>query len=349
MNETIKINDLSFYNDRGILTLSAKQYDTGRKFIFHVIDNGAPFDLSGCSVYLRMQKADNTQFQGEDCCLIEGNTVTVDTALGNGTQILSCAGTNNCELHFVNEQGKSLTTWNFILEVQKRVHNGEHMDSIDSWDAWDKMRDTVNSLELNLTRHLNNKENPHAVTKEQVGLGNVENKSSAAIRDELTKTNVTSALGYIPYTPAEIDNKFSMLESSIDWKESVNTFADISAAYPSPENGWTVNVKDTNYTYRYNGTDWIAISANSIPLATGQVDGLLSKESYVKYEDADSKKHIHDNKAVIDTITQASVNAWNTIESKADKADIADTYATKTALQELADVVGAANSLLETI
>lgn len=50
------------------------------------------------------------------------------------------------------------------------------------------------------TDHINNKSNPHGVTKAQVGLGNVENKSSATIRGELTKANVTDALGYTPPT-----------------------------------------------------------------------------------------------------------------------------------------------------
>lgn len=51
-----------------------------------------------------------------------------------------------------------------------------------------------------LTSHTNNKSNPHSVTKTQIGLGNVENKSSATIRSELTKANVTTALGYTPPT-----------------------------------------------------------------------------------------------------------------------------------------------------
>lgn len=37
-------------------------------------------------------------------------------------------------------------------------------------------------------------------TKTEIGLGNVENKSSATIRSEITKENVTNALGYIPPT-----------------------------------------------------------------------------------------------------------------------------------------------------
>ena len=49
-----------------------------------------------------------------------------------------------------------------------------------------------------------------------------------------------------------------------------------------PEDGWVVNVMDTNYTYRYDepSDTWIAISANAIPLANEEVDGLLSSKDY---------------------------------------------------------------------
>lgn len=104
------------------------------------------------------------------------------------------------------------------------------------------------------------------------------------------------------YTKNEIDNKFSALENNIDWKEAVATFADITKTYPNPEDGWTVNVKDTDYTYRYSGTSWVAISANAIPKATQSVDGLLSKEDKTNYDDANSKKHTHNNKTILDKI-----------------------------------------------
>ena len=44
------------------------------------------------------------------------------------------------------------------------------------------------------------------VTKESLGLGNVENKSSETIRSEITKKNVTDALGY---TPPQQDTVYS--------------------------------------------------------------------------------------------------------------------------------------------
>lgn len=57
-----------------------------------------------------------------------------------------------------------------------------------------------------LINHLANKSNPHGVTKSQVGLVNVENKSSATIRGELTKGNVTTALGFTPANQTDMTN-----------------------------------------------------------------------------------------------------------------------------------------------
>lgn len=47
--------------------------------------------------------------------------------------------------------------------------------------------------------------NPHGVTKSDVGLGNVENKSSADIRNDITKANVTTALGYTPANQTDLN------------------------------------------------------------------------------------------------------------------------------------------------
>ena len=124
------------------------------------------------------------------------------------------------------------------------------------------------------------------------------------------------------YTKTEVDNKFSTLETNIDWKESVNTFSDIAAVYPNPDDGWTVNVKDTDYTYRYSGTEWIAICANAIPKATGNVDGLMAKEDKSKLDGvaAGANNYTHPASHVATMITQSATHrfvsdtektAWN--------------------------------------
>ena len=134
---------------------------------------------------------------------------------------------------------------------------------------------------------------------------------SIAYLDDKSITDAERASYSDKYTKNEVDNKLAALETNIDWKESVETFSDIATAYPNPQDGWTVNVKDTDYTYRYNGSAWVTISANAIPKATSAVDGLLSKEDKTNLDDANVKKHTHSNKAVLDGITAENVATWN--------------------------------------
>lgn len=56
----------------------------------------------------------------------------------------------------------------------------------------------ADDIKSSVTSHIGNKSNPHGVTKIQIGLGNVENKSGATIRSEMTKEEVVKALGYTP-------------------------------------------------------------------------------------------------------------------------------------------------------
>lgn len=161
----------------------------------------------------------------------------------------------------------------------------------------------MNSVDTAISNHTSNTSNPHNVTKSQIGLEKVENKSSATIRGELTKSNVITALGYTPYTPTEVDNKFSQFETNIDWKEAVATYNDIATTYPNPQDGWTVNVNDTDYTYRYNGTAWVAISANAIPNATTSVNGLMTTTQVSALNSNTSARHSHSNKTILDNTT----------------------------------------------
>lgn len=136
--------------------------------------------------------------------------------------------------------------------------------------------------------------------------------SRATLAEEALQSivNINKPIWDDKYTKNEVDNKFSALETAIDWKEAVDTYADLTTTYPHPDDGWTVNVKDTDYTYRWDGTSWIAISANAIPKATQDVDGLLSKEDKINYDNTYSKSHTHSNKSTLDKITETLFTNW---------------------------------------
>ncbi len=94
------------------------------------------------------------------------------------------------------------------------VHNG-NSDIIDA--QLKKLYDAK-------TGHVGNKSNPHSVTKSQIGLGNVENKSSATIREEMTKANVTKALGYTPATQSDMTNaQNAITQLNSDLKDALVT------------------------------------------------------------------------------------------------------------------------------
>lgn len=56
----------------------------------------------------------------------------------------------------------------------------------------------INGVEANVYTHPGSGTNPHGTTKADVGLSNVENKSSSTIRDELNTENINKALGFTP-------------------------------------------------------------------------------------------------------------------------------------------------------
>ena len=69
-------------------------------------------------------------------------------------------------------------------------------------------------IETAIAAHKADTNNPHKTTKDQVGLGNVENKDSETIRSELTYKNVTDALGFTP----EIDGSYENATAYTDQK-----------------------------------------------------------------------------------------------------------------------------------
>ena len=209
----------------------------------------------------------------------------------------------------------------------------------------------TNAIEANVSAHIGNTANPHKVTKAQIGLANVENKSSTQIRSELTKENVTNALGYTPIDESRIGaaNGVASLDASgrIPASQIPGGFDNIEeydnlAAFPTTgEEGKIYVAKDTNLTYRWTGSQYVEISPSlalgetattayrgdrgKVAYDHSQVSGNstihhthANKElldSYTQTEadlaNAVSKVHEHGNKSVLDGITSAKVTSWD--------------------------------------
>lgn len=136
------------------------------------------------------------------------------------------------------------------------------------------------------------------ITKANIGLGNVEDKSSATIRGEITATNVTTALGYIPLNQATKGAVNGVAELGADGKvpsSQLPSYVDDVLEYDAkanfPTTGETGKIyvdKATNKTWRWSGTAYVEISAS---LALGETSSTAFRGDYgkVAYNHAQSK------------------------------------------------------------
>lgn len=159
--------------------------------------------------------------------------------------------------------------------------------------------------------HTTNKNNPHGVTKSQIGLANVENKSSATIRREMTSDNVTDALGYTPLDAAkkgaasgvaELDATgkvpSAQLPSYVDdtiegylsggkfYKESSHT------TQITGEAGKIYVELSTNKTYRWSGSTYVEIS-QSLALGETSTTAYRGDRGKAAYDHISNKSNPH--------------------------------------------------------
>lgn len=111
--------------------------------------------------------------------------------------------------------------------------------------------------------------NPHGTTKADLGLSSVENKSSATIRGELTKANVTTALGYTP--PTTDTNTWRPIQNNLT---STATDQSLSAAQ-----GKILNDKFASYVPTSRTVNGKALSGN-ITLSAGDIGAAAASHSH---------------------------------------------------------------------
>lgn len=151
------------------------------------------------------------------------------------------------------------------------------------------------------------------------------------ILDKTSKANIATSNCIVATDECivALDNYEQNLLLSIKiFKEPVQTFDDIATTYPNPQNGWTVKVSDDGNTYRYDGVilnDWQLIDNTNIDVEISIVDGKIGSlndlqtidktnivkavnEVNAKITNEISKIHIHDNKYVLDLLSDIDGN-----------------------------------------
>ena len=229
---------------------------------------------------------DNTGLVSKDSGI---NTLSLEQVMANNSSVLTHLV--NQTIHVTATEKKNITTDHNILD--DHIKNVEIHISNEEREAWNNKIDQEGALSLiNANYSVFNK--------------HVSNATLHVSTTDRTKWNNT-------YSKEEINNKFSQLEYDNTWKENVETFDDIVISYPSPQKGWTVSVNDTGIVYRFDGENWIPISANSIPLATHELDGKMSHEDKTKLDTVETKAnyYVHPNTSSIRHVTDKEKAYWN--------------------------------------
>lgn len=191
--------------------------------------------------------------------------------------------------------GKSLVD---DTEIDK-LSNFPNKADLDSAIADAKKAGT--DTQTNLTAHIENKENPHEVTKVQVGLGNVTNDAQVK-RSEMGTANGVATLGEDGLVPS------SQLPSS------VNGILEFDSKDNFPTTGETGKIyvaKDSNLTYRWSGTQYIEIS-------TSLTLGETSSTAYA----GDKGKDVADKLAKIRNTPLSHIKDTDTFSATAEKVSL---------------------------
>lgn len=159
--------------------------------------------------------------------------------------------------------------------------------------AFGKIAKAISSL----ISHLANTSNPHKVTKSQVGLGNVDNTSDT---NKPVSTAQQSAID-LAYanSNAYTDQKISELINGAP--TTLDTLGEIASAMAEHED--VVSALNEAIGKKANQTE--------LDTHTGNDTIHITANERTNWNDANSKKHTHGNKSILDTITQALIDSWN--------------------------------------
>lgn len=190
----------------------------------------------------------------------------------------------------------------------------------------DKLINIEDGAEKNKVNSVNSKTGDVVIAKSDIGLGNVDNKSSATIRGEITNTNITNALGYTPENSSSkgIADGYAPLDSNIKVPLSMlpdvakqQTYVVEAIADRDSLTGLIMGEKcyvtGTGDSYIWDGAKWVTLAKADWENVNLQWTNIVGKpqSSIADIDDATTKRHMHTNKSIIDTITQTLISRWN--------------------------------------
>ena len=325
--------------------------DNSRNILITLSDKGKPYMLSSDeSIFLKISKPDNTfiyidEDDSEHLYRNEDGTISIILS----EQATYVPGICEAELQIIDSD-KIISTRKFNIIVKKSVVSDKEIESTIETNVIKKM-----------IQHLINFANPHKVTKEQVGLGNVENLSindQIPIYEEAEKLEnissgekISTAFGKIKRAITSLiahinnfDNPHKLSKNQIELG-NVNNTSDVDKpvstaqqkaiddAYANSNKYTDEKIADLidgapetldtlkevadaiekSKTVEEALNSAIGKKANQTELDThiGNDTIHITSDERTKWNEASDKKHEHSNKSTLDSITSESIEKWN--------------------------------------
>lgn len=122
--------------------LEVNRYDTARRLVITLTDNGTPYHIAdGCFATFTAKKPDNTFLN--NACVIEGNTIIYDFT----EQTAIAAGDMACEIVLYGADGNRITSPSFTIYVDPTVYDEEAIEeSASEMTALNKLVTQANAV-----------------------------------------------------------------------------------------------------------------------------------------------------------------------------------------------------------
>lgn len=322
-----------------------------RNILITLSDNGKPYSIpSEVRILLKISKPDNTYvYIDEDDVdhLFRNDDGTISIILSE--QATCVPGICEAELQFITPK-ETISTRQFNIIVKKSVINDEEIESVIESNIIQKMIrhliDFMNPHKVNkeqvglgnvpnvitndqtptyeeaeefenissgeklsiafgkiqkaissLLGHINNFDNPHKTTKSQIQLGNVDNTSDV---DKPVSTAQQKAIdGAYANSNKYTDQKIADLINGAP--ETMDTLKEVADAIE--KNKSVVEALDKSIGTKAN--------QNELDTHTGNNTIHITPNERTDWNDANNKKHSHNNKSVLDGITSELVQKWS--------------------------------------
>lgn len=160
---------------------------------------------------------------------------------------------------------------------------------------------TINNVQNNLTTHINNKANPHQVTKEQVGLSNVDNTSDAnkpistatqnALNDKFSATDGNALKQRVDNIPELVATDITVDSDN----DSVNISLDKTSIVDGTLSGTTININSATASK----------AGILVPTDKSKIDKIITNGNGTKYlSDNGTYKEVQGGSADIESLKQ---------------------------------------------